>query len=92
MALNTDYAIRTGAFDPVQKVVDQEISSKQLPQVKTLALCLVQVDLILDLRFFLNLLTDDELKNRALQRYQDAKVCAIRFIIFYRKYTKYNER
>ena len=28
MALNTDYAIRTGAFDPVQKVVDQEISSK----------------------------------------------------------------
>lgn len=28
MALNTDYAMRTGAFDPVQKMTDKEISSK----------------------------------------------------------------
>lgn len=42
MALNTDYATRTGAFDPVQKVANQNISN-------------------------------DELKERALQRYKDAK-------------------
>lgn len=42
MALNTDYAMRTGAFDPVQKMTDKEISI-------------------------------DELRQRALQRYIDAK-------------------
>ena len=49
MALNTDYAIRTGAFNPVQLSTDKNMSYPQT-------------------------LSEDELKQKAFERYQEAKV------------------
>lgn len=37
MALNTDYAIRTGAFDPVQIVKDKKTSMKKAVSPKNLS-------------------------------------------------------
>jgi hypothetical protein len=55
MALNTDYAIRTGAFDPVQ-------ISKNTSAPKPLS--------------------EDELKQKAFERYQKAKVLLVCFLSF----------
>ena len=49
MALNTDYAIRTGAFDPVQLAKDKNVTASEP-------------------------LSEEELKQKALERYQTAKV------------------
>ena len=49
MALNTDYAIRTGAFDPVQLAKDKNMTASKP-------------------------LSEEELKQKALERYKAAKV------------------
>ena len=56
MALNTDYAIRTGAFHPVQMSKDKNMSDIQH-------------------------LSHDELKQKALERYQEAKVLLLLLVV-----------
>ena len=52
MALSTDYAIRTGAFDPVQLAKDKNMTASEP-------------------------LSEEELQQKALERYQTAKVFSL---------------